>query len=148
MEGMSWDKLRLEHVGIDADDATNLKDEIDLRIAQAAELVADMKHADTATVSVTIKVKRTGTGGGTLVQGEVALKPPRRLRLGVGGLYAGGELVTQSGRQLDVQDVLRAARETAAEAEQIERPARRRPEPAWRRQAAIESAESAEGGEG
>ena len=145
-----WDPLRLEHIGRDADDATSLLDEANARIAEAARHVSDLKNGERATVTVKIDVRRTGADGAVLVQGAVVVRLPARERLGVTGLLANGELVTQAHRQLDVQDVLRAARETAAKAEQeqAERPARRRPEPSWRRKAPIEEAESAEGGEG
>lgn len=144
----TWDPLRLEHIGRDADDATSLLDEANARIGEAARHVSDLKNGERATVTIKLDVRRTGADGTVLVQGAVVTRLPARERLGVTGLLADGELVTQAHRQLDVQDVLRAARETAAEVEQAERPARRRPEPAWRRKAPIEAAESAEGGEG
>ena len=105
----TWDKLRLEHIGRDADDATSLLDEANLRIAEAARHVADIKNGERASVTLKIDVRRTGADGTVLVRGAVVTRLPARERLGVTGLLADGELVTQAHRQLDVQDVLRAA---------------------------------------
>jgi hypothetical protein len=130
MEGLTWDVVKLEHVGRDADDGTTLKDEIDHLITEAAKAVADVKVGDTATITAKITVKRTGAGGSVLVQGTVAAKMPSRLRLGVGALLADGQLVTQAGRQVDVEDILRAAREVR---EEVEMAPRERHRPKWRR---------------